>query len=242
FNTHAPAYGKMVPGAARIDQYGAAGRVVTEKSGLRTAQDFHILDIVHVQCGSDRLPEIDAIDKHADGGLDRWNRRVDTKPANREGRIARDRASVVEPHVRGKCRQLRQRADVKVFHLRGPERRNRYGDGLSVLWNAALLGGYEHDLDRLGGILCVGWARKQECGYRGANHRSTARKCSLVISLLPTARASGNAHSQWPIFGSGLRHRNPSDATHAVLAIIARCVRESVQRRRHRAFNCKSIG
>src|SRR5262245_42251428 len=92
FNAYTPARGKLVAGAARIDQYGAARRVVTEKGGLRTAQDFHILDIVHVQCGSDRLPEVNAIDKHADGWLDRWNSRVDAKPANCEGRIARDRA------------------------------------------------------------------------------------------------------------------------------------------------------
>ena len=106
---------ELVGRVAGVDKHRAAGRVATEQDALRTAQDFDAFKVEKVEHDAAVEAEIDAIDEHADGRVNRGDRRVDAEAADREVRGAAAGADLVERNVGRLIAQALNVADLECF-------------------------------------------------------------------------------------------------------------------------------
>ena len=104
--------GKLVGGIASIQEDCAAGHVATEQHALRPTQDFHAVEVEHVEHHAAIEAEIDAVNEDPDRRIDRRDRRVDAKTTDREISCTAACADLVQRHIG--C-SIGQRLDVAHF-------------------------------------------------------------------------------------------------------------------------------
>ena len=143
---------ERVSWSARVDQDRASRGVAPEKQPLGPTQDFDILDIEEVQHHAGRDALVDAVDKHADGGLHGRDGRVRAQAADREIGKSGHRAGVGKRYVGRRHGQILQGADVTFLEFHAVDCGQRDRDSLRILRDTALFDRNDDRLDRGEGL------------------------------------------------------------------------------------------
>ena len=126
FERNAAACFKLIRRPSRAHEHGAAGDIASVKRALRAAQNFNGFEI---ECIGDRAgvhAEINAVDKHADGGIDGCDRRIHANAADGKIGDAARGADVLKLHVWHCVAEALQILDVPRLQVALAERVDRH--------------------------------------------------------------------------------------------------------------------